>query len=314
VNVYRPVKSIAVAALLFSCGNAMADPPAGSPPPRVPGKHVSFVTCPIFRDAVSQCWLAEHQGEVFYIGRYMLAVPPQLLHKVLVEGEISAEPRSCGGIVIQPIHLSVLPEIDRSCDTVLNDNGDKPSEPGFTQAPPQILDLIGEPLPPPPGPYSDTAFAVPFGFGSTFLGINGQQIVENAAKYAIASKAKRIEITGFAASSKLDDGTVMVEDAALADKRANDVSIAMAGIGVKRSLIKINPHTLILTGDGIHDADNRRVSIKISAVTRGKASGGNPGMGPMPPGPMPPGAMPPGPMPPGAMPPGPPPTASTPPT
>jgi hypothetical protein len=262
---------LAVASVLFAA-NAIADPPATSAIVGA-GKHVSFVTCPIFRDAAAQCWLAEYHGDLFYIGRLMLAAPPQLLHKLLIEGEVTAEPRSCGGVVIQPIHISVLPEIDRSCDSVLNDNGDRPTEPSLGDLPPEVLNLIGEPLPPPPAPYSDKDFVVPFSFGSAFLALNSQQVVENAAKYAIASKAKHIEITGFAARSKLDDGSTMVEDAALADKRASDVSIAMAGIGVNRSLIKINPRSLILKADGIHDADNRHVLIKITGVTKGKTNG-----------------------------------------
>jgi outer membrane protein OmpA-like peptidoglycan-associated protein len=274
VNLRCPFKSIAAASLLFAAASAVADPPVTSAPV-LAGKHVSFVTCPIYRDATTrQCWLAEYQGDVFYIGRYKFAVPPQLLHKVLVEGEVSAEPRSCGGVVIQPLHISVLPEIDRSCDTVLNDNGDRPTESGLGDLPPQVLDLIGEPLPTPPGPYSDTTFVVWFSFGSTFVGQDSQQTVEKAAKYAIASKAKRVEIFGFAARSKLDDGSMMVEDAALADKRASEVSIALAGIGVNRSIIKISPHMLIQSADGIHDAENRHVLITISGVTKGKAPGG----------------------------------------
>ena len=45
--------------------------------------------------------------------------PPQLGHQVLVEGVVSDEPRICGGIVLKPVVLSVLPELDNSCTTML---------------------------------------------------------------------------------------------------------------------------------------------------------------------------------------------------
>ena len=45
--------------------------------------------------------------------------PSWLGHRVLVEGTVSAEPRICGGIVLKPVHLSVMPEPDASCNTML---------------------------------------------------------------------------------------------------------------------------------------------------------------------------------------------------
>jgi hypothetical protein len=38
---------------------------------------------------------------------------------VLVEGTVSAEPRISGGIVLKPVYLSVMPEPDASCNTML---------------------------------------------------------------------------------------------------------------------------------------------------------------------------------------------------
>ena len=57
---------------------------------RAADEHVSFVTCPIFRDAVNQCWLAEHRGRVYYIGRVGQEQPPELLHRALVQGTVKA--------------------------------------------------------------------------------------------------------------------------------------------------------------------------------------------------------------------------------
>jgi len=94
----------------------------------------TFVACPIVRDTKTvPCFLAEYEGETYYltIQQDIQAelYPPQLLHEVLVEGTIAQGPRICGGIPMKPVKLSVLPELNLSCNTIL------PAEPGI-EAPP----------------------------------------------------------------------------------------------------------------------------------------------------------------------------------
>jgi hypothetical protein len=89
-----------------------------------PEPHRNFVTCPIVRDTSTvPCWLAEYKGELYFLTLQTDVSapvnPPQLGHQVLVEGVVSNEPRICGGIVLKPVVLSVLPELDNSCSTVL---------------------------------------------------------------------------------------------------------------------------------------------------------------------------------------------------
>ena len=84
----------------------------------------NFVSCPIVRDTASvPCWLAEYDGELYFLTLQTdvsaPVTPPWLGHRVLVEGIVSTEPRICGGIVLKPVHLSVLPERDASCNTML---------------------------------------------------------------------------------------------------------------------------------------------------------------------------------------------------
>ena len=84
----------------------------------------NFVSCPIVRDTASvPCWLAEYEGELYFLTLQTdvsaPVTPPWLGHRVLVEGAVSAEPRICGGIVLKPVTLSVLPELDSSCSTML---------------------------------------------------------------------------------------------------------------------------------------------------------------------------------------------------
>ena len=86
-------------------------------------QHTNFVSCPIVRDTASvPCWLAEYGGELYFLTLQTdvsaPVTPPWLGHRVLVEGTVSAEPRICGGIVLKPVHLSVL-DRDASCTTML---------------------------------------------------------------------------------------------------------------------------------------------------------------------------------------------------
>ena len=86
--------------------------------------RLNFVSCPIVRDTSSvPCWLSEHEGELYFLTIQSdvsaPVTPPWLGHRVLVEGSISKEPRICGGVVLKPVHLSVLPQRDESCNTML---------------------------------------------------------------------------------------------------------------------------------------------------------------------------------------------------
>src|SRR5688500_2823828 len=86
--------------------------------------RINFVSCPIVRDtATVPCWLAEYDGELYFLTIQSdvsaPVTPPWLGHRVLVEGTVSNEPRICGGVVLKPVHLSVLPERDASCTTIL---------------------------------------------------------------------------------------------------------------------------------------------------------------------------------------------------
>ena len=97
-------------------GRAAAAPAAGD--------RLSFVSCPIVRDTSTvPCWLAEYEGELYFLTLQTDVSapvnPPWLGHKVLVEGVVSDEPGICGGRVLKPVALSVMPELDGSCNTML---------------------------------------------------------------------------------------------------------------------------------------------------------------------------------------------------
>ena len=69
------------------------------------------------------CWISEYDGDTYYLtiqSDVSAAVqPPMLGHQVLVEGVVSDAPSICGGIVLDPVRLSVMPERDASCNTML---------------------------------------------------------------------------------------------------------------------------------------------------------------------------------------------------
>ena len=138
----RRLRHTAVAFMVLATGSTSA----------APEPHRNFVACPIVRDtATVPCWLAEHNGELYFLTLQTDVSapvnPPQLGHRVLVEGVVSNEPRICGGVVLKPVVLSVLPELDDSCRTML------PAE--------ERYNLTFEP-PRPPGPSKGRlAFAPP---------------------------------------------------------------------------------------------------------------------------------------------------------
>lgn len=225
--------------------------------------HVSFVTCPIFRDGDRQCWLAEHGGRTYYIGRVGQAQPPELLHKVLVEGKIAEGELSCGAIVVEPVTLSVLPEVDYSCNTVLPDNGEAPNEPSIFDIPAEVQLRIGSPQPDPQGPFADKVVSVTFGHGSTFLHQISQRTVEQAFRYARAGSAIAIEIIGQAADTRLDNGQTMTEPARLAEQRVRMVEDALVRLGWDRTKLKVDWRKQVAAGDGVEDAARRNVQITI---------------------------------------------------
>jgi outer membrane protein OmpA-like peptidoglycan-associated protein len=159
--------------------------------------------------------------------------------------------------------VSVLSELDRSCNTVLPDNGDKPSEPGLFDMPPEVMRAIGKELPLPPFPRRDTTFELFYDFGSARLGQAGQAVLEMAAKFAMANQAKRVVVIGFAAESRLSSGDVLAETLEIAALRTQAVGKALLSLGLQPQQLSVTPSTLVDKGDGVGDADRRRVTVLV---------------------------------------------------
>jgi hypothetical protein len=241
-------------------------------PASLAAQHRSFVACPIVRDTKTvPCFLAEYYGETYYltvqqdIGADVY--PPQLLHEVLVEGTVVPGARICGGIPLKPVHLSVLPEINRACDTIL------PAEPGIEAPPtrrpagPSTRQGPVTVAPPAPEkfspPFSARAWRILYDFDSDFLFLRDTRTVTQAAEFAIAAKAKSIEITAQRAAVLLSNGRTLTEREAVAGKRADNVVELLRGLGVPAGSIKVRIVRDAAKPDGVSDAENRRLAIRV---------------------------------------------------
>jgi hypothetical protein len=236
-------------------------------------QQISFVTCPVVRDTRTvPCFLAEYQGETYYLAVQQDIsadqYPPQLLHDVLVEGTIDAGPRVCGGIPLKPVKLSVMPEVNPACNTIL------PAEPGIEAPPtrrpagpstrqPAAAAAPAAPVRPVP-PFDEREWKILYDFDSFFLFSRDTRTVNQAADYAIASKAKHIEIVAHRGATLLSNGKVLVEGEAVATQRADHVVTLLKGLGADPASVNVRVASAPPQPDGKTDPESRVVSIRVS--------------------------------------------------
>jgi len=238
-------------------------------------QQINFVTCPVVRDTRTvPCFLAEYQGETYYLAVQQDIsadqYPPQLLHDVLVEGTIDAGPRVCGGIPLKPVKLSVMPEVNPACNTIL------PAEPGIDAPPtrrpagpstrPATPAAAAAPAPParPTPPFGEREWKILYDFDSAFLFSRDTRTVNQAADYAIAAKAKHIEIVAHRGATLLSSGKVLVEGEAIAAQRAERVVALLKGLGADPASVSVRVVSAAPQPDGKTDPENRVVSIRVS--------------------------------------------------
>ena len=248
--------------------------------PHAFAQHRSFVACPIVRDTKTvPCFLAESEGETYYltIQQDIQAelYPPQLLHEVLVEGTVAEGPRVCGGIPLKSVKLSVLPELNLACNTIL------PAEPGIEAPPtrrpagPSTRQAPVIPAGAPPaagpkpqerlaGPFSEREFKINYDFDSAFLFSRDTRVVSQAATYANAAKAKSVEITAHRAASLLSNGRTLTENEAIAVRRAQAVADILRGLGTDPASIKVRVDPDVAKPDGVTDPQNRLLTIRVT--------------------------------------------------
>jgi hypothetical protein len=235
-------------------------------------QQINFVTCPVVRDTRTvPCFLAEYQGETYYLAVQQDIsadqYPPQLLHDVLVEGTIDAGPRVCGGIPLKPVKLSVMPEVNPACNTIL------PAEPGIDAPPtrrpagPSTRQATPAAAPAPPArptpPFGEREWKILYDFDSAFLFSRDTRTVNQAADYAIAAKAKHIEIVARRGATLLSSGKVLVEGEAIAAQRAERVVTLLKGLGADPASVNVRVVSTPPQPDGKTNPESRAVSIRV---------------------------------------------------
>ena len=249
--------------LLLLAAPAMAAPAAD---------QLRFVACPVYRDTdagkKSGCWLAEdHEDGV----RYDITpspAKPDWNFAVLVEGRrarTADEPGPCGGLVLDPVRVSVL---DEPCTRAM-----LPAE-GFPGRrfvlPPRNIRPLYEARKPFPTPMVERSFSIPFGFGRSFISYQlGDYLIDEAVAYAVASHAARVEIIGWAATAPaVVSGRTLAEPLELAKTRAEIAAAWMTGLGVPADRLKISwrggaEPADIPGADGLVEPSRRRVDIRV---------------------------------------------------
>ena len=253
--------AVALLALLASVTTAAAPEP-----------HRNFVACPIVRDTSTvPCWLAEHKGELYFLTLQTDVSapvnPPQLGHRVLVEGVVSDEPRICGGVVLKPVVLSVLPELDSSCSTVLpaeeryNLTFEPPRPPGPSKG---RLAFAPDPSAPRPTPVVETipkTFALQYDFDGLIAFRHAGQL-QQIHDFARKHRATRVEITAYRASSLLSDETLFTERDDIGRRRAEQVASLLKDAGLAGVAFDVKWQNAPRP-DGVNDARLRRAHITV---------------------------------------------------
>ena len=239
------------------------------------GPRKNFVSCPIVRDTASvPCWLSEYDGELYFLTIQSdvtsPVTPPWLGHRVLVEGTVSAEPRICGGIVLKPVHLSVMPEPDASCNTMLpaeeryNLTFEPPRPPGPSKG---RLAFDNAPPPARPAPAALPAtkeFVVPYDFDG-LVGFNHARVLSDVLEFARAANAQTIEIVGYRGAARLSNGQLMSEDADIGKRRAEQLALLLQGANLKSPSYKVTWRDESAKATGVDDYTIRRAVITVRA-------------------------------------------------
>ncbi len=245
---------------------ALAAAPANA---QAAGDTVRFISCPIYRDVdagrKSGCWLADERetGRRFDIGN--APTKPDWNHEVLVEGKVSSAPDACGGVVLEPVRVSVLPGV---CIRQM-----LPAE-GFKGRafvlPERNVRPASVPRPAPQPPFTERSFYLLYDFNRDFLVYQlDDYLLDQAITYIRGVAPKRIVVTGFAATTPANvSGRSIAEDAAIAKSRAQSVSDALVRLGVDPKVIETRWQGAATSvdapgADGLAEASRRRVEIKV---------------------------------------------------
>jgi|SoiMethySBSTD1v2_1073268.scaffolds.fasta_scaffold00144_39 hypothetical protein len=253
--------------LVLAAFVAVSVPQLGSQAP----KRINFVSCPIVQDtATVPCWLSEYEGEQYYLGiQTDISAefdPPYLGHQALVEGIVSDEPRICGGIVLKPVVVSPMPELDQSCSVI------RPAVPQFTVPfAPRPPGPSGGRLafdPPPSAtaglkpPYGPRSFELFYDVDMLVMGRHSG-LLTDIFNYAQKIPGARLKVSAFRGATKLSNGRVLTERPGISKARAEEIAELFEGAGIARSAIRLISRDDAEAADGIDDWRSRRVTVLV---------------------------------------------------
>jgi hypothetical protein len=231
------------------------------------GRQMAFVTCPIVQDTPSvPCWLVEYEGETYYMGIQTDVSadfnPPSLGHMVLVEGTLT-DREICGGKVIEPIKVSVMPELSPECDELRHvvpglELGFEPPRPPGPSAGRLAFQANFEPPPVPQPPYEPKNYTVHYSFDG-MVSFSTPRVMTPALEYAQLSKAKKMRLEGYRGATQLDDGTLLEERPGIARARAEELAAMFRGAGLEDVEFEIVANDEAVPGG----PDGRRVEITV---------------------------------------------------
>lgn len=206
-------------------------PPA---PKDLVGQELRFVSCPIVRATEHPCWVTEYEGELYFLGVQAGGVSdfiaPQLNHRVLVEGVVTDKPRVCGGIVLDPVRTSTMRDVDRSCNAILPAEGhvivthERGPGPAPTQPRRREVREV-EHVP------ELRTFRVEFDFDMERAWVKNIMKINEAAVFAAAIGAKRVEVVGYRGRVRLSNGAVLEELPFMPKRRAEYVESVLRAVG-----------------------------------------------------------------------------------
>ena len=237
-------------------------------------ERLNFLGCPIVQDTETvPCWLARYEGELYYLGiQTDISAefdPPYLGHQVLVEGTVADGERICGGIVLDPVKTSPMPEQDLSCNLILPAVEDytvpfAPRPPGPSggrlafQAPPGARQA-------PPAPTGSRTFVIEYDFDTPIMGRHAS-VLSAIAAHAEAVGSRRITITGFSGATLLTDGQTLYERDDMGEIRAREVETLLRQGGLSDleyavGSLAVDP----VVTDGVDDWESRRTEVFVEA-------------------------------------------------
>ncbi len=231
------------------------------------GSVRNFVACPIVRDTASvPCWLSEYDGELYYLGIQTDVSapvhPPLLGHQVIVEGVVADSPRICGGVVLEPVQLSPVAELDANCNQVwpaedrytidFNPRPPGPSEGRLAFSYPP------EPVAPPREPRD---FTIYYYHDGLIAGRNSGTL-NTIVDYAVAIDASKVSVVAHQGDLLLSDGSVLAEREGLAQARAEELAQLLESGGLQAEQWAVS-WTAEPSPDGIEDWRARRADVRV---------------------------------------------------